>query len=74
MGRKISTRKTAEQRRAEAEKLQATIAAQVDGQWCGSPACDGDDGDCYQCDVHDPRAEGERHGYALHRRRRDLVR
>ena len=30
MGRKISTRKTAEQRRAEAEKLQETIATQVD--------------------------------------------
>lgn len=30
MGRKITTRKTAEQRRAEAEKLHATIAEQVD--------------------------------------------
>lgn len=30
MARKVTTRKTAEQRRAEAEKLQATIAEQVD--------------------------------------------
>ena len=30
MGRKVTTRKTAEQRRAEAAKLQQTIAEQVD--------------------------------------------